>query len=219
MRRARFCAAVLVLGCAVSATSAADLGSPQAALGGPVYGPPTPLWSGLYLGAHIGYGAARASGTSFDGFLGGIQLGYNAEIARNVILGVETDLSGADLSHGNGTALFGVPGAGSTQTSVLGTARARLGFTFDQFMIYGTGGFAWAVNRVSGTFGGVGVSDTQLHTGYTFGAGMEWMIAPAWTARAEYLYAHFGSQTYGGVVATGGVDANIVRIGVNYLFK
>ena len=216
MRLSRFLAAALALGGLIPAVPAADMGT----LGGPTYASPPPLWSGLYLGLHGGYAGARASGTSFDGFLGGIQVGYNVEFARNLILGAEADLSGADIGRTETATLFGVAASASTTTHALGTARARAGVAFGQFMVYGTGGFAWAVNEIKGTVGGVSMSDAQAHTGYTFGAGMEWMITPAWTARAEYLYAHFGSRNYfSGTVATGNVDANIVRAGINYLFK
>ncbi|MPZ56360.1 MAG: outer membrane beta-barrel protein [Rhizobiales bacterium] len=214
MRLTRLGAAVLLLVGSIFGLHAADMRTQPAAA------PPAPLWSGLYLGLHAGYASAQASGTTFDGLLGGFQIGYNAQVAGNLILGVEADLSGADISRTDGGTLFGIATSATTRTYALGTARARAGFAFGQFMIYGTGGFAWAVNELKGTLGGLSMSDARTHTGYTVGAGMEWMIAPAWTARAEYLYAHFGSRTYfGGAVASGDVDANIVRFGVNYLFR
>jgi outer membrane immunogenic protein len=220
MRLLRAIAAASVLGGLITMSFAADFGTPRGVVGQPVYAAPLPLWSGFYLGLHGGYGGARASGTNLDGFLGGIQAGYNAQLAQNLILGVEADVSGADISRTGSAALFGAAVSGASHTYALGTIRARAGVAFSRFMIYGTGGFAWSVNEISGTIGGVRMSDDRMHTGYTFGGGVEWMIAPAWTARAEYLYAHFGSRNYlGGAVATGGVDANVVRIGVNYLFQ
>jgi len=213
----RSCAAALMFVC--TAAPAADLGSPGGILGQTAYAPP-PLWSGLYLGLHGGYGSANASGTSFDGVLGGLQIGYNAQFGQGLILGIEADLSGADISRTDSATLFGIAASATTRTYALGTARARAGVAFGQFMVYGTGGFAWAVNELSGSIGGLSMSDGRTHSGYAFGAGVEWMVMPAWTVRAEYLYAHFGSRTYfGGTVATGDVDANIVRVGVNYLFR
>lgn len=215
MRLLRVVAAALVLGGSVIRSPAAEIGAPPGmSLATP------PLWSGLYLGLHGGYGSARASGTSFGGVLGGLQVGYNTELLGNLILGLEADVSGADISRTDAGTLFGIATSATTRSYALGTARGRAGAAFGQFMIYGTGGFVWAVNELRGSVGGVGMSDARTHTGYTFGAGIEWMITPAWTARAEYLYAHFGSRSYfGGTVASGGVEANIVRFGVNYLFK
>jgi outer membrane immunogenic protein len=211
-------AAALVLGGLVVPAPGADLGGPRGVPGYPAYAPALPIWSGFYLGVHGGYASAHASSTTFDGFLGGLQGGYNAEVARNVILGLEMDLSGADIGHRDAATLFGIAASATTRTYLMGSARARLGYTFDRFMIYGTGGFIWAVNEIRGTFGAASGSDTNVHTGYTFGAGMEWMIAPAWTARAEYLYASLGSERYFGI-PRGNASANMVRIGVNYLFR
>lgn len=220
MSALRVIAATLVAGTCATTTLAADFGTPSGVVGYPAYGAPPPMWSGLYLGVHGGYGSANASGTSLDGVLGGAQLGYNAQVAGNLILGVEADISGADISHTDSATLFGVVATASAHTYALGTARGRVGFAFNNFMIFGTGGFAWAVNELKGTVGGIGLSESHLHTGYTFGAGLEWMIMPAWTARAEYLYANFGGESYfAGAVTTGRIEANIVRVGVNYLFK
>jgi outer membrane immunogenic protein len=218
MRISRCIAAALACGGFVTLSQAADMGTPSGVLGYPAYAP-APLWSGFYLGAHGGYGSANASGTSLDGGLGGIQAGYNTQLS-SLVFGVEADISGANISRTDNAVIFGVPASATARTDVLGTLRGRAGVTFGNFMIFGTGGFAWAVNELSGTIGGVTQSDTHLHTGYTFGGGLEWMITPAWTARAEYLYANFGGESYfGGAVTTGRVGANIVRVGVNYMFK
>ena len=214
MRLSSLLAATFLLGGLAIPAPGADM---DRSPGSPV---PPPLWSGPYLGVHGGYGSARASGTSFDGILGGAHVGYNATLARDLILGVEADVSGADISHTDAATLFGFAASATTRTFVLGTVRGRLGYTIDRLMIYGTGGFAWAVNEIRGTVAGVTGSDTKAHAGYTFGIGVEWMIAPAWTARAEYLYAHFGSGSYfSGAASSGPADANIVRFGVNYLFN
>jgi outer membrane immunogenic protein len=214
VRLSSLLAAAVVLGGLAIPAPGADLGAPSASI------TPPPLWSGPYLGLHGGYGSARASGTSFDGILGGAHVGYNATVAKNLILGAEVDVSGADISRTDAATLFGLAASATTRTFVLGTARARLGYTVDRFMIYGTGGFVWAVNEIKGTVAGVTGTDTKAHAGYTFGMGLEWMVAPAWTARAEYLYAHFGSRGYfGGAAPSGPADANIVRFGVNYLFN
>jgi outer membrane immunogenic protein len=215
----RIVAAVLAIG-GVTAAAAADLGAPRGPVGYPAYAAPPPIWSGFYLGVHAGYGNSHASGVTFDGFLGGGQVGYNFTMAQNIILGLEADVSGADLSKSQTAFLFGIPATATTRTWALGTVRGRVGAAFGQFLIYGTGGFAWAVNDLSGSVGGFGMSDTRTHTGFTVGAGGEWMIAPAWSLRAEYLYANFGSRTYfNGTVPSGDIDTHIVRLGVNYLFR
>jgi outer membrane immunogenic protein len=36
--------------------------------------------------------------------------------------------------------------------------------------------------------------EMQQAAGWTIGAGYEWMIAPSWIARAEYLYYSLGNN-------------------------
>jgi opacity protein-like surface antigen len=77
---------------------------------------------------------------------------------------------------------------------------------------------------------------SQTRTGWTAGAGLEWMFARQWSAKVEYLYYDLGSVTFGnGVLTTGhgtfpgaggptivaggtnvSFQGQIVRVGVNY---
>jgi outer membrane immunogenic protein len=59
--------------------------------------------------------------------------------------------------------------------------------------------------------------------GYTVGAGLEYLFAPNWSAKAEYQYYNFGNTT----VQTGPADTlgtrfrndeHSVKVGVNYRF-
>ena len=110
-----------------------------------------------------------------------------------------------------------------------GTVRGRLGVTLfsPQFLIYGTGGFAYAdVQNNGGLYGTNRNSATQ--TGWTAGGGAEWMFMPNWSAKVEYLYTDVSggnSNTWGGNWGTGINNVNnhtrwnTVRAGVNYHFN
>ena len=92
-----------------------------------------------------------------------------------------------------------------------------------QVLLYGTGGYAWADNRLTPSVLGVSVSDSQFHSGWTVGAGVEVMFAPKWSVKAEYLYRSFEGETYfagvvAGGVASGTLNLNSVQVGVNYHF-
>ena len=61
-------------------------------------------WTGLYIGAHAGFGrgsssavltdpAAAATGNTFDGMIGGVQAGYNYQLRSGMLLGVEADFT------------------------------------------------------------------------------------------------------------------------------
>ena len=177
-------------------------------------------WTGFYIGAMGGYAQENSSdiGTLSGGFAGGT-VGYNWQ-AGNLVLGLEADGAWADVG-----ATLGIPGFASVDYTIrsMGTVRGRIGYAFDQVLLYGTGGYAWSDNRLSATALGVSVSDSQFHSGWTVGAGVEVMFAPKWSVKAEYLYRSFEGQTYfAGIaapgVATGTINLNSVQVGVNYHF-
>ncbi|KJC48690.1 porin [Bradyrhizobium sp. LTSP885] len=236
-----------VVGClaaftAAKAANAADL--PKAAIG-----PGTPFdWSGWYVGGHVGYAAGQSdwsadpaggipsSGTTvltngFDlfkgsgSFFGGFQGGANLTLPSRVLLGFETDVSFPNLIAG--TTSTGTVSYGDTQL-YSGTVRGRLGYVFDNnWLAYGTGGFAWSYDQLSRTqlAGGVLPSDTNegaflWRFGWAAGAGVEIPVAPNWSARGEYLYTGFGrnSRAFAGTQELFNSDMSLhqVRFGLNY---
>jgi outer membrane immunogenic protein len=175
-------------------------------------------WTGFYIGAMGGYAQEDASGlgTLSGGFAGGT-IGYNWQMG-NIVLGLEADGAWADVGASITDSLIGTI---ESRARSLGTVRGRVGYAFDQVMIYGTGGYAWADNRITVTVPPVSVSDSQFHSGWTVGAGVEVMFAPKWSVKAEYLYRSFDSETYfAGIapIASGTLNFNSVQVGVNYHF-
>jgi outer membrane immunogenic protein len=177
-------------------------------------------WTGFYVGAMGGYAQENTSGANeiSGGFAGGT-LGYNWQTG-NFVLGVEADGAWADVG-----ARVGNPAIAAVETRIrsMGTVRGRVGYAFDQVLVYGTGGYAWADNRITLSALNVSISDSQLHSGWTVGAGVEVMFAPKWSVKAEYLYRSFDSQTYfAGIappgLASGTINLNSVQVGVNYHF-
>jgi len=216
-------AALIALGAAPAL--AADLGAR-------VYtkAPPAPIaavydWTGFYVGGHVGYGwadqdwaltaGAPLGSHSSDGFLGGLQAGYNVQF-NQIVVGVEGDISWADL---NGAGVCGAAGLCSTSTDWLATVTGRLGYAFDNALLYGKGGVAFAGNDYAETAGPGTASETK--TGWTVGVGLEYAFAPNWSTKVEYNYMDFGTD---GLIFSDGapisVDqtANVVKFGINYKF-
>jgi len=184
--------------------AAADLSYPPPAA---AYAPaPVFTWTGFYIGANAGYGFGEADFSGdIDGFIGGLQAGYNWQGAGSpLVLGVETDIQYADVS----SSVFSL--------DYFGTVRARVGYAFDQFLVYGTGGFAYG----AGSYELLGLSNDRNHFGWTIGAGAEYALGNNWSVKGEYLYLDMGEETY--ATFTGprdvGLTSNIVRAGVNYRF-
>jgi outer membrane immunogenic protein len=231
---------------------AADL--PRRPYAPPVVAPLGYNWNGFYIGAHLGgawesrdftqtFGIVETGNHKPSGIMGGGQIGYNWQFAPNWLLGVEADVSGADLTHTVSTTSVGPAVVTWTdKLDLFGTVRGRLGYVVDNWLFYGTGGFAWAdqeTTRVQSVAGpvsppaGFAIKNTHTPTGWAAGAGVEWGFAPRWTARVEYLHLDLEGRTWGftsplgpgGIAGTGVFAVNesrrtidTVRAGVNFLF-
>ena len=107
-----------------------------------------------------------------------------------------------------------------------GSVTGRLGYSFGPTLLYAKGGYAWKDNdNISVVSGGVPVAfttDNNHKDGYTVGAGLEYMFAPSWSAKAEYQYYNFGSTTFTSPAPIVGShfrdDEHTVKAGVNYRF-
>ena len=173
-------------------------------------------WTGFYVGINGGAGwgtsnVATAPSGSFNtsgGLVGGT-VGYNWQMGQTVF-GLEGDLDWTNLRGS------GVCGATTCETrnDWLSTARGRIGYAFNRFLPFISGGAAFGdiKNNVTGSG-----TATQTKVGWTLGGGVEAAIAGPWTAKVEYLYADLGRGA-----SVLGADAsfktNIVRAGINYRF-
>ena len=161
----------------------------------------------------VGGGAAIAGSASItsSGVIGGVQAGYNWEFPNNFLLGFETDFDGAAI-RGKVTANaageigggpFGVAAQLGSRINYIGTVRARGGYAWDRFLVYGTGGFAYGqVNStvsasIAAGGGAVAISTSQNNgrTGWTAGGGFEYAITKNLTVKTEYLYVDLGTNT------------------------
>jgi len=205
-------ASVVVVGQA----SAADLpGSPRA----PAY-VDVPLfdWTSFYIGLSAGYGAGKSNwdqppaGVSPGGFVGGAQVGFNYQ-TRSFVLGLEGDY-GYSAMRGDAACAGSVC---NSKNNWLATARGRIGYAFDRFMPYLTGGVAFGdVKAEYAPFG----SASSTRTGYVLGGGLEYAFREAWSMRAEYLYVDLGRFDAGAATLPSsiGFNTNILRAGINYRF-
>ena len=181
---------------------------------------PSPLynWAGFYIGAMGGGGWTNGQGANLKGGFGGGTVGGNAQFS-NFVIGAELEGAWSGLQA---SAAFGPAGA-TDNFQAFGSATARAGVAINNVLVYGKGGFALASNKVTVSVFGLSVSDTQTHPGYTVGAGLEYGVTPNWSAKVEYLWAHYQSENYfAGLlppgVASGTFEVQTVKVGVNYRF-
>jgi outer membrane immunogenic protein len=206
--------------------------APAAATVMPVKAPRPPWsWAGSYVGINAGYGwgAYSVSNNIFStatqdpvalsphGLLGGFQGGYNWLLRPAWLLGVESDFDFGSLNANGASAVGGF--ASNLQINNFATVRGRVGYVAGPALLYATGGFAYAQEKAFiATF--LPTTTKFYHLGWTVGAGVEYMFAPRWSAKFEYLYARFDStlsDTAGFDLATR-PTLNLVRAGVNYKF-
>ncbi|TPI42020.1 porin family protein [Mesorhizobium sp. B3-1-9] len=197
-------------------------------------------WSGLYAGVHFGYAAGKSNlfisgggigGTDInapvdpDGFIGGIHIGFNQEMANRFVLGVE-----ADIAYSNVEGLTTLANGGSTilksELQWSGSARLRAGYAFDRTLPYITAGVAAAkyeIIGITGTSSGDIPLHDDTHVGWTVGAGVEHAFTDKWIARVEYRYSDFGSKALSiasGLPTATSVDLKThdLRVGLSYKF-
>lgn len=209
-------AVLLAIGIATGA-SAADL--PRAPAQAPAAVAPILYnWTGLYVGLNAGYGWADSSFGDADGFIGGGQIGYNWQAPGSpIVFGVEGDIQYADLN----ASTVVVPGITATgESNAFATIRGRIGYAWQQFLLYGTGGVAFTDTELTLAGPAGSISDDDWSTGWTLGAGLEYAMWNRWSVKLEYLYVDTGdiSLTLAGVPVTGDYDFHVVRAGLNYRF-
>lgn len=201
------------------AAYAADLPAAAPYTKAPAMVSPMINWSGFYIGAMGGYGSENTSDPlGLKGGFGGGTIGYNWQF-NSIVAGIEADGAFADIN--NSATVGGV--TATARVDALATVRGRIGVAFDQVLLYGTGGFALADTKLSATFAGLGISDSQTQTGWTAGAGIEWMFMPHLSFKAEYLYRSFSSVNFftaqvPGGLASGTLNINSGQVGINYHF-
>lgn len=212
-------------------------------------------WTGCYLGGHLGGGFAHKDITDpvqlvQDSFLGagstagvtttsisptgaviGGQIGCDYQFAPSWVVGIEGSASGSTMDGSTTVGLpLGNPDSApvKARTDFLTSVTARVGYAFDDVLMYARGGGVMAGDRydVTGSFAGTlfGFEGLENRFGWVVGGGVEWAFSPVWSVNLEYDYYGFGHRTLTMFDATnaflGSVDVGqniqVVKLGVNF---
>jgi len=219
-----------------AAFGAVALGSPAMAADMPLKAPqlrPAFDWSGFYIGGHTGYGRgsstavlsdplAVSTNSVFSGVIGGVQGGYNVQMPSGLLLGVEADLTFPNYMISNKivSTLTGAHSEVVEAFDYAGTVRGRIGYASGHWLVYATGGFAFAGERFINTpdVGGTDQKHINVRPGWAAGAGMEYAFAPHWSVKLEYLYSQFDRANVrfpSGAEHNSTLDFQQIRIGLN----
>ena len=172
-------------------------------------------WSGVYIGAQIGYAWGNSDinltdqpewtwDIDPDGIVGGGYAGYNYQFTNGLVLGVETELnanggSGSGPAYENGEIAIGDPSYWPADVDLKwsGSTRARVGYAMDRWLPFVTAGVAYAGYDFRTHFeGSVYDEGDGTLAGWTIGGGAEYAITDNWRVRASYLYTDYGSDRF-----------------------
>jgi outer membrane immunogenic protein len=172
-------------------------------------------WTGCHVGANAGWGwgskgfsdefftpagigPATSPVADIQGGLAGGQVGCDYQFAGNWVVGIEGAGDWANIK-GSSDPFFGGKAAFSAEVRWIAIATARVGYTWDRWMLYAKGGAAWVGDQynVPGTFAGApfNYQASTTRSGWTAGGGIEWAFAPNWSAKFEYDYYDFGTRS------------------------
>jgi len=204
-------------------------------------------WSGLYFGAFGGYARFPTSSTttvtaggafdSADSFTAnnaqfGAQVGFDYVSPWRVLVGFAADGS-SGFDH---TSTITSPGPNvfsqETKFTVGGTVRTRLGYAFNNVLVYGTGGWAWSattltrtqlVGKTGNASAGTAETISPNLSGWTAGGGLALGFWRNWELFAEYRYISYGAYTaiYPAALRTMSASTTVTSIlgGVNFKFN
>ena len=180
----------------------------------PVEVAPAYSWSGLYVGGQLGVAFNNGStGVNFNpggggvatdvfgddsnaSFVGGVHIGYDYQV-NNWVFGALADISYLDANVNRGFTIGGNNYAVNQDINYFGTVRGKLGYAFNRFLVYGTGGLAYANSDTN--FSGpaaANFSNDDSDFGYTVGGGVDYLLTQKLSFGVEYLYTNLGSNDF-----------------------
>ena len=175
-------------------------------------------WTGFYAGVHAGalnqagsLALAPSGDTPPDAalnpklggasFNGGLLVGYNRQIASNLVAGVEGDVGFADAKSTVVNAKADVPMSvwyadNNLSEKINGHVRGRLGWASGPLLVYGAAGVALSDSKINV----IGYCPPDIYTtsgahtlvGYSIGAGAEYALSKNVILRSEYIYDNYG---------------------------
>ena len=193
-------------------------------------------WTGIYFGAHGGYGFGNASGSvslgggccSADidtkGLLYGLHVGARKQIG-GMVLGVRLEGSKAEID-GSGAVSGGPAGlTASHDLTYLFTGEIELGAAFDRYLPYATVGGACGRGELS-LSAPIGATSRKYDScGWTIGAGLDYAVTQRIITSLKYQYVDLrtGRPSFdvgGGFGVTVPVDysAHVVKAGLSAKF-
>lgn len=184
----------LVLTALAASTAAAFAAPAMAQSTGPFEGPRVGVIAG-YDGLRPGHGkdSSISSDNGADGFLYGVDAGYDHQMGR-FVLGAEGEISGSTAKTADDPDTTDALGYGRVKAGRDLYAGVRAGYLVGpSTMLYAKGGYTNARLDLTASDG---TTETGRHfnlDGYRLGAGVEQAIGTNTYAKLEYRYSNYGN--------------------------
>jgi len=172
-------------------------------------------WVGPYVGLQAGYvwGDADTSsywddgseafslnGFNVDGFAGGIFAGYMWQVGNGILIGIEGEGNWASADDKITRIDEEIYEWGAEVTQEWDASlRLRAGKQMGDYLLYITGGIAWAgvnIDAFTSWDSEQGTDHDATLTGWTAGAGVERKINDNIHCRIQYRYSDYGDDTW-----------------------
>jgi outer membrane immunogenic protein len=175
----------------------------------------TAVIPGFTTGIPVAADSVGLDGLHADSGAVGGQVGCRWETADHWVFGVEGDADWHRWTVGRTQPVTVSPLVVGDTFDVTSrwqaSFRGRVGYAWDRWMLYATGGLAITEARVGSnfpifvgavTFPATSAVDTKTLLGATVGGGLEYAITNNWSVGVEGRYSWYGNQTFsGGTVA------------------
>ena len=220
----------------------ADMGVPIAI---PSALPPF-TWTGCYAGGQAGGGFGQkdlndsvgivssisgftSANLNISGYMLGGQIGCDYQFRPSWVVGIEGAATGGNI-HGSTSvatpALLGDSANFRETTDLLTSITGRIGYAWNNWLLYAKGGAAWASDRYSAAdvLATYDFEGLETRFGWTAGAGVEWAFSDIWSVRLEYDYYGFGTRSVNFIDNVSGTvgpldikqDIQVIKVGVNF---
>jgi outer membrane immunogenic protein len=210
---------ILLAGTAVAAMTSASFAADYAAPA------EIDVWSGYFVGIAGGWAPKDVDVTiattpedsiDEDNFIIGAYYGRNWQ-SGSWVFGLDSSFNYIALQDDD--VLPADPNVVDVEANFLGLSRLKVGYAFDNTLIYAAGGLATTILEIEDDL--AGEDDDDWAFGFTVGAGIEHKFSDNWSARIEYAYFNIESDDL--TLPTAGdvdfeIEGHIVRGGVAYHF-
>ena len=160
--------------------------------------------------------------------LGG-QIGCDYQFSPHWVAGIEGAATGGNIHGSTGVATPDLLGDSATfreTTDLLTSITGRVGYAWNNWLLYAKGGAAWASDRYSASdvLATYDFEGSETRFGWTAGGGLEWAFSDIWSARLEYDYYGFGTRSVTFIDNVSGTvgpldikqDIQVIKVGVNF---